>query len=152
MTNHFHFSDSLKRCFKCGIEQPRSEFYRHPMMADGLLGKCKTCTKADVAKNYYSRYRQKRDYDRLRGQRPCRRAKQREYSRRYGEANAQRRSAHYTLGNAVRDGRVKRQPCVVCGDLRAEGHHSDYSKPFDVQWLCFKHHRQVHGQLQEVTA
>ena len=42
----------MKRCFKCGQDKPIEEFYRHKMMADGHLSKCKGCTRADVNANY----------------------------------------------------------------------------------------------------
>jgi hypothetical protein len=32
------------------------------------------------------------------------------------------------------------------GTVKAEAHHDDYSKPFEVRWLCRMHHRAVHGQ------
>jgi hypothetical protein len=41
-----------KICFKCGKELPIGEFYKHTKMADGLLGKCKECTKSDVRRKY----------------------------------------------------------------------------------------------------
>ncbi len=47
----------------------------------------------------------------------------------------------------LRDKKIKRKPCEVCGHPKTEGHHEDYDKPFKVKWLCFKHHRQVHGQM-----
>jgi len=47
----------------------------------------------------------------------------------------------------VRSGKIKRQPCKVCGTTdRVQGHHTDYNKPLDVEWLCLKHHRMEEGR------
>lgn len=39
-----------KICFKCGVMKSLTDYYKHSKMGDGLLGKCKTCTKADSKK------------------------------------------------------------------------------------------------------
>lgn len=39
-----------KVCFKCNIEKPLTEYYKHKYMADGHLNKCKICTKKDTSK------------------------------------------------------------------------------------------------------
>ena len=62
---------NLKRCFKCGAEKSRSDFYRHPQMADGLCGKCKDCAKYDVRLNRQTNPRV-REYDRRRASQPHR--------------------------------------------------------------------------------
>lgn len=33
---------------------------------------------------------------------------------------------------------------LAMGDKRVEAHHSDYSKPLDVDWLCKEHHALWH--------
>jgi len=52
------------------------------------------------------------------------------------------------VSNAIRDGRLSRQPCEVCQAPEAQAHHADYSKPLEVRWLCFRHHRELeHKQV-----
>ena len=46
--------------------------------------------------------------------------------------------------NAKRTGKLRQQPCEVCGCKEVEAHHPDYNKPLDVMWLCRKHHLEWH--------
>lgn len=41
---------------------------------------------------------------------------------------------------------MKRLPCEVCGNVKSEAHHDDYSKPYDVRFLCREHHILYHQQ------
>jgi hypothetical protein len=47
----------------------------------------------------------------------------------------------------VKRGKVPRLPCEICGNVKAQAHHDDYSKPLQVRWLCDEHHRQHHKFL-----
>lgn len=56
-----------------------------------------------------------------------------------------RRRARYALNHAIRDGKIIKKTCEKCGNEKSEAHHEDYNKPLEVVWLCFKHHRELHG-------
>lgn len=136
----------VQMCFKCDEKKPLSEFYKHPMMANGHLGKCKNCTRKDVAENYRTHREYYARYEQERFQRPERHqyvlAQQRHRKYRCPE----KWLANQQVSNAIRDGRLIRKPCVICGNPKSQAHHPDYSKPLDVVWLCRKHHLATHGK------
>lgn len=136
----------MKVCFKCDQKKPASEFYRHPKMADGRLNKCIECAKHDV-RTHRKLNDSVREYDRRRYQEnPERRVKSMENARRWNAQNIDGYRAHYTVSNAVRDGRLKRKPCEACGSgERVHAHHHDYAKPLDVTWLCATCHHRHHA-------
>jgi hypothetical protein len=45
---------------------------------------------------------------------------------------------------AKRNGFFKKEPCEVCGNIEVEIHHPDYTEPYMIQWLCHKHHHELH--------
>jgi hypothetical protein len=53
----------------------------------------------------------------------------------------EREAARAAVKNAIKRGELIRRPCRDCGDPNTEAHHPDYSKPFEVVWLCKPHHR-----------
>lgn len=58
-----------------------------------------------------------------------------------------KRQARDTLNKAIRGGEIQRGPCEQEGPRCAgqvEGHHTDYTKPLDVRWLCVFHHAAEH--------
>lgn len=54
-----------------------------------------------------------------------------------------KRKARQQIYDCVKDGRMKRMPCEVCGNPNSEGHHyMGYDRKFFkvVRWLCKLHH------------
>ena len=154
---------TLKTCFKCGVEKPRSEFYRHKQMADGLFGKCKDCTKRDVRQHRAENLEQYREYDRRRADLPHRVMLRRAYAmtedcrRSHRKALQKQRLLHpekakarNTFSNAMRDGKVWKSPCCMAPGCystdRLHGHHVHYGHPLLVTWLCASCHILAHKQ------
>lgn len=64
-----------------------------------------------------------------------------------GTRSPEKLNCRQTFQRAVRENKIQRQPCSVCAEPNAEGHHEDYSKPFEVIWLCRKHHAEHHARI-----
>lgn len=113
----------LSKCYICKKYKPLSEFYKDRSRSNNVASRCKSC---------HYEYTKKRKRDR------------REYFRKYREKNKEKLRAKWKLQYAIRKGKISRGKCEVCGKLNAEAHHDDYSKPYDVRWLCHKHHMNNH--------
>lgn len=130
----------MKKCFKCGEVKPLNEFYKHSMMADGHLNKCKCCAKKDVRVNRKDNIDYYREYDRERGSR-----RTLEDLQRYRDKFPNKYAAHTAVNNAKRAGEIVEQSCEKCGGTdHIHAHHDDYNKPLEVRWLCAVHHKEWH--------
>ena len=138
----------MKRCSKCREIKPESEFYKDKRSKDGLKCQCKRChcetnistrNKETARKNNreYMRRRRIKHPDIVRFS-----DKEREKSR----PNDEKKKARMLLNVAVRDGRIDKPACCEeCGAVGpVYGHHPDYSKPYDVEWLCSLCHGKRH--------
>lgn len=70
------------------------------------------------------------------------------YNKEWRAKNPQKVRAHWIVGNAIRSGKLKKEPCEVCGDYKSHAHHHDYSSPLDIKWLCHKCHWIEHGWVK----
>ena len=70
---------------------------------------------------------------------------------RWNRGNRAKRRAQAILRAALRKGEVTRGCCEVCGSLRVDGHHDDYSLPLQVTWLCRRHHQQRHADMRRAA-
>lgn len=131
------------------------EFYSQT--TGGLFHDCKPCVCARVRANRLVNLEQYTEYERGRASAPHRVEARKNYAqtpegraahqrahRKFVALNPTKRRAHFAVSNALRDGKLARQACEVCGAEKAQAHHDDYSKPLDVRWLCTTHHAEWH--------
>jgi ribosomal protein S27AE len=137
-----------KECFKCKSIKPLESFYKHKMMADGHLNKCKECTKNDATTHRNKNIEKIREYDRARSKESKRVKAATEITRAWRAEDSRRHVAHTSVARAIRNGSLVRQPCVRCGEAKSVAHHEDYDKPLEVMWLCQPCHKQRHKELR----
>lgn len=135
-----------KYCPKCEVIKNTTLFYKSKYKSGGFSTYCKDCTGARVKKNYKKvrkmRTVQMRGYakDYFQKNKDLWKIKSKKWQTKYPEKHKAQQKLRY----AVLKGKIKRKPCIVCGEPKSHGHHPDYLKPLDVVWLCALHHRQVH--------
>lgn len=155
----------MKICKKCKEEKSKADFYKHKAGADGLFGKCKECIKEAVRINRKKNHEYYKEYDKKRYQEDPRvRTRHKRYwatdagkssmnksREKWIVDNPKKIKVYNKVNNAVRDGKlIKPDKCQSCkNEGRLEGHHEDYSKPFDVMWLCNLCHTKIHREAKQ---
>lgn len=125
-------------CKQCNTTKAGADFYACNK------SRCKECIKASVRTNRLGKIDYYRQYDRQRAAQPHRRANNFAQSQAWRNEFPNRRRAQGLVAHALRSGKLKKQPCWVCG-CNAVAHHPDYDRPLDVVWLCQPHHKQAHA-------
>lgn len=154
-----------KECYRCKQIKPLAGFERNARMKDGHLNLCRTCKNKDRAERRARNIEAYRKRDRIEGMSPERQAKQKDRQRtkhkkevnqkarsKWNVTNPERYAAQQAIASAIRYGRLKREPCFMCGEPDSQAHHADYGRPLQVTWLCAKHHIEAHCQLRLLQA
>lgn len=154
-----------KTCKRCCVSKLETAFYSHPRMADGRLSFCKECVRARARNHRAENLERIQEYDRNRPNADERRMQNRERTKKcmadpvarkrisdarknWESKNNLKRRAHILVGNAIKYGRLKKQPCERCGTAeRVAAHHEDYLKPMDVNWFCVPCHAKRHREI-----
>jgi hypothetical protein len=131
----------MAACKHCGRTNAETDFY------GSINTYCKEHWRERVKVNRAEKADYYREFDRQRSKTPERIQHLTNNAKKQRELYPQKYVARTAVGNALRDGRLTRQPCEVCGNEKSEAHHDDYSKPLDVKWLCKRHHVERHKQL-----
>ena len=143
----------MKKCFKCNQIKDLSNFYQHKQMADGHLNKCKECAKKDSDDNFKRKMLDSEWQVKERDRQRLKEAKRRDLGlvKKYKSPTIPyeiRKAKYGEYMNAIQGGKLTPMPCEVCGKVKTQGHHEDYSKPLDVVWLCIRHHQDRHIHLR----
>jgi len=130
----------MKECNKCHRLLDLSQFYVIKDRPNQYRNRCKECARAYCRRWYYD----KSDNDPEWMKQQClKRKKLREKNlikkRKHKHI---RTNVHKKVRRAIRSGRLQKpSTCSQCGgDGFIEGHHADYDKPLEVEWLCTKCH------------
>lgn len=142
MTHRPWSEGELRQCRVCSQLTPFEGFCKDRRTKDGLAGHCRKCA-GKFAIDWQKR-------NPLKVKEIKKRCRKKGYATSY-QKDVERRirypdryKARASVNNAIVSGKIKKEGCAYCGDIRTHAHHKDYTKPLDVIWLCPKHHAEQH--------
>lgn len=102
-------------------------------------------------KIYATKHREKRNALRLKNLQKTREARKLICKKSFDKNYLKDKSKHKTRKAtkiALDHGKIIKQPCKYCGDVKSQVHHNDYKDPFNVTWMCKKHHDAWHRAFE----
>lgn len=108
----------------------------------------------EISRLIEEQYEAQQEYNRQARRAQYRKAKTVARTQAWKIANPEKVEAHRLFRNAINRGEIRRSKvCERCGrePKRIVGHHTDYSKPLEVEWLCSACHREVHVRLVQIA-
>lgn len=146
-----------KECNKCKKILPIEQFYKRDTSPDGYKNECKVC-KSKRARQYRLDHpnliKQQKALEYKNNKQACdarnkkwikdNPLKRKNIIKKSNKKHHASVLARRNFNNSLRYKNFKRPPCQICNTPHAEAHHSDYSKPLEVVWLCRSHHAAWH--------
>ena len=134
-----------KKCARCKLEKSLSDFAITKMNgAERRWSYCKPCEIARMAE---------------RREKGLHLVKTRRHVAKHRERYPEQAEVNRLFSAQIRAGRIVRpDTCKKCGQTpprnrlgrsNIQGHHDDYSKPFEVRWLCQSCHIRLHKELRD---
>ena len=151
-------------CSRCGDTKPPDEFNMDKRKRNGYQSHCRSCGRSAARAQYRAnparsatlgrRWRHANP-EKVRAikrrarqrHRPARLAAAKERATKYPE----RIAAVAAVRDAIRAGDLIRGPCFACESTKnVQGHHEDYSKPYEVMWFCCSCHQTYHTFIERL--
>jgi len=132
------------QCSKCKKWLSEIDYYGDRRTPNKLKAQCKTChSQSNIAtRDIENTKRINREYMRRARKSNPQKFKRRERLSAYYRPKTEKTKGREILNSALKSGKViKPTNCSQCGKIRKlTAHHSDYSKPIEVIWLCYECH------------
>lgn len=146
-----------KACRLCYIYYPLNNFHKKSNSKDGHNSICKQCKGAVEAERYLIKrtqitFNRREKYCENPDKFKAANKKWKEKNpdnfikslRKYRSTNRLKENARRSVLKRVIRNKITKSPCLICKNPKVEAHHTDYTKPFDVMWLCKSHHTAWH--------
>jgi hypothetical protein len=154
----------MKKCFKCGLVKPISEFYKNSCHKDEHQSNCKSCEltrfksyyHSGQGKIYHKKYQQTEQGKKVH-RKACNKYQKTPKGKKihitnaklYREKHPEKIKAYNFIAKIIKKNLLSLPNKYVCKfchiRIAQEYHHPDYSKPFKVIPLCKICHTYIHS-------